>query len=67
MSSVGSSDSSNRNESTEVQRRNGGEAKKSESELVKKQARELRRLNEQHYADLERLKENHQSQMENLR
>ncbi|NJL25632.1 MAG: hypothetical protein HC902_10965 [Calothrix sp. SM1_5_4] len=66
MSSVGSSDSSS-NPRDEVVRRNREDYQKKEAELVKKQAKELRRLNEQHYAEMERIKNDHQSQMENLR
>lgn len=64
MSSVGSSDSSNRQD--EVIRRNREEAASSEAELVKKQKAELRRTNEKHYAEVESLKKSHAAQMENL-
>ena len=59
MSSINSSDSSNRND--EVVRRNREEYKQKESELVKKHQREIRRLNEAHYGEVENLKENQQS------
>ncbi len=65
MSSVGSSDSSNStNRQDEAIRRAREEAKKSEADLVKKQTRQMRRANEQHYAELERLKQEHRTQME---
>lgn len=66
MSSVGSSDSSQRAQDKETIRRTREEAKKTESELVKKQAQELRRVNEHHYAELEKLKQDHSNQMENF-
>lgn len=64
MSSVGSSDSGNRQD--EVIRRNREDAVNSEAELVKKQKAELRRTNEKHYAEVEKLKKAHAAQMENL-
>jgi hypothetical protein len=62
MSSIGSSDSSNRQD--EVVRRNREEAAATEAELVKKQKAEMRRINEKHYAEVEKLKEAHQAQLE---
>lgn len=70
MSSVGSSDSSNaskRSDGNDNARRSAEASKKREGELAKKQAAEVRRINEQHYAELEGMKKSHQSQMANLR
>jgi hypothetical protein len=67
MSSVsgsGSSDSSNRTD--DVIRKIREEAKQSESEMVKKHQRELRRMNEQHYSEMEKLKDTHATQMKQL-
>ncbi len=66
MSSVGSSDSSNRADS-EVARRNREEAKAHEAEVAKRNADKLRGLSDQHYAELEKLKGQHNKQMDDLR
>ncbi|MGE4129994.1 MAG: hypothetical protein AB7F86_00060 [Bdellovibrionales bacterium] len=65
MSSVGSSDSSNRQD--ETIRRNREEYRQNESEAIKKHQKELRRLNEKHYAEMEKLKESHNEQMKSMR
>lgn len=65
MSSVGSSDSSNRQD--EVVRRNREDYRKNESELIKKQKQELRRISEQHYQEIEKLKEAHQQQLDDVK
>lgn len=68
MSSVGSSDgSSSSSGSGDVVRRNREDYEKKEAELVKKQAKEIRRLNEQHYDEVEKLKNDYQAQMDDLR
>jgi hypothetical protein len=67
MASVGSSDSSNRNSENDVVRRSREAYESKESELVKKQAKELRRINEQHYSELERIKQDHDAQIQELR
>lgn len=67
MSSVGSSDGSNSsNRQDEIVRRNREDYRKSESDMVKKHQKELRRLNESHYAELENLKANHGKQLEQV-
>lgn len=65
MSSVGGSDS-NRGSDNENVRRKFEDARQRESELVKRQQKEIRRLNEQHYAEVERLKDDHNLQMQEL-
>ena len=65
MSSVGSSDGSNRQD--EVVRRNREDYRNNESELIKKHKTELRRIAEQHYQEIENLKNAHNEQMENAR
>ncbi|MGZ3723692.1 MAG: hypothetical protein ACXVA9_12205, partial [Bdellovibrionales bacterium] len=68
MSSVGSSDSSNPSRAQEETIRKNREASQNaESDMVKKQAKEIRRLNEEHYAEVEGLKQAHQAQMNDLR
>jgi hypothetical protein len=71
MSSVGSSDSSNSSNSTsnanDQIRKNRENSASNESELVKKQAKEIRRLNEEHYNEVEGLKKAHADQMDDLR
>ncbi len=64
MSSVGSSDSSNRQD--EVVRRNREQAQSGESDLIKKHKTEMRRMNEAHYAEIENLKQAHSKQMEEM-
>lgn len=66
MSSVGSSDGGSRASDNETVRRKYEDFRKKESELVKKQQKEIRRLNESHYGEVERLKEEQQTQMQNL-
>lgn len=70
MSSVGSSDSSDsssqRAQAAEI-RRNREAHQSAEADMVKKQAKEIRRLNEEHYAEVENLKREHQAQMDDLR
>lgn len=65
MSSVGSSDSSDRND--KVIRRNREEYRNNESDLVKRHQKELRRINEQHYQEVENLKQAHNRQMNELK
>jgi hypothetical protein len=65
MSSINSSDSSS-NRQDEVVRRNREDYKQKESELVKKHQKEIRRLNETHYAEVEGLKESHTDQMQEM-
>ncbi|HMN69818.1 MAG TPA: hypothetical protein PKC28_14840 [Bdellovibrionales bacterium] len=64
MSSVGSSDGSNRQD--EVIRRNREEAQKAEAEAAKKHRREVRRLNESHYNEIEKIKSSHEAQMKSM-
>lgn len=70
MSSIGSSDSSDsssqRTQGAEI-RRNRESHQSAEADMVKKQAKEIRRLNEEHYAEVENLKREHLAQMDNLR
>lgn len=63
MSSVGSSDGSNRSAENDSVRRKYEDFRQNESEMVKKHQKEIRRLNEAHYAEIERLKEDHNKQM----
>ena len=62
MSSVGSSDGSNRQD--EVVRRNREDYRNNETEMIKKHKAELRRISEQHYEEIENLKQEHAKQME---
>ncbi|MBX3022527.1 MAG: hypothetical protein KF799_12715 [Bdellovibrionales bacterium] len=66
MSSVGSSDGSNRKSDNETIRRKYEDFRQNESELVKKHQKEIRRLNEAHYSEVERMKEEHQKQMASM-
>jgi hypothetical protein len=66
MSSVGSSDGSSRSSADDTIRRDREDYRKKEAELVKKQTKEVRRLNENHYAESERVKQEHQDQMTDL-
>jgi len=73
MSSVGSSDSSNSSNSSSSRqaddtiRKNREQYQQKQADLVKKQAKEVRRLNEEHYNEVERMKKAHSDQMEDLR
>lgn len=64
MSSVGSSDGSNRQD--EVVRRNREDYRKNESEMIKKHKQELRNISEQHYQEIESLKKAHAEQMDSM-
>lgn len=66
MSSVSGSDSSAAPPSRDEVRRNREEYRKNEAELVKKHAKELRRLNEQHAMEVENLKKSHDQQLEEV-
>jgi hypothetical protein len=63
MSSVNGSDSSS---SRDEVRKNREDYRKNEAELVKKHARELRRLNEAHAQEVESLKADHDRQIEEV-
>jgi len=63
MSSVGSSDSSDRDKAIRRQRE---EYQATNSEQTKKHQKELRRINEKHYADVEKLKADHQKSMQSM-
>lgn len=65
MSTINSADNSSRQD--DVIRRNREDARQSESEMVKKHQKELKRLAEQHHADLERLEKSHQRQITELK
>ncbi len=65
MSSVNSSDGSNRQD--DVVRRNREEYREKESELIKKHNREIRRIGEVHNQQLESVKSTHQKQMDELK
>jgi hypothetical protein len=65
MSSVSGSDSSTKRQDETI-RRKGEDAKQRETELQKKHAREIRRLNEAHYKEVENLKQDHEQQIQNM-
>lgn len=65
MSSVGSSDSSNRQDNAVRRQREKSQA--NESELIKKHKKEMRRIAEIHNQELEKLKETHAQQLEELK
>lgn len=64
MSSISGSDSST--SSRDEVRRNREEYRKNEAELVKKHAKEMRRLNERHAMEVENLKQSHDKQLEEV-
>lgn len=66
MSSISGSDSSSPPPSRDEVRRNREEYRKNEAELVKKHAKEMRRLNEQHAMEVENLKKSHEQQLEDV-
>jgi hypothetical protein len=61
MTSVNSSDSSNRDD---VIRRNREDYRQNEAELAKRQQKEIRRINEAHAEEVENLNASHQKQIE---
>lgn len=65
MSSVGSSDSSNRQDDTV--RRTREEAKANEAELARKHRKEIRRVSEQHAQEIEKLKAQHAESIKALK
>ncbi len=65
MASIGSSDGSN-NRSDEIVRRNREEYQTQSSDQTKKHQKELRRLNEQHYAEVEKLKSDYNARMKSM-
>ena len=66
MSTVSGSEPGVRASDTDLLRRTQSEAQQRESDLVKKQMHNVRRLNEAHYGEIERLKENHRAQINEL-
>lgn len=65
MSSVGSSDGSNRPD--ETARRRAEEQKARDSEAAKRHKKEIRRMTELHYQEIEKLKNDHVAQIEEIK
>lgn len=64
MSSVGNSDSASKR-SDELLRRQREEANARESDLIKRQSQEIRRINEKHFDEVESLSKTHEERLSN--